>query len=141
MERCCCCRYVASTDDSSLVARVLRQTDSETLDFVTSPGPMAPRHVTSSARYDKHDVIADLGGPAEPALIPTPLSVRRRQPEVWVEVATTWTVLYQPQLAHEARLLVGQWMPRSAVSWRPMLFVCISPSYIVAISDIFVDIF
>ena len=101
------CRYTASTDDSSLVPRVLRATDSESVDFVTSFGRHSSRRVTSSARYDKHDVIADLGGPAKP-VIPTPLSVQRRSPHSWVSIGTQWTISHQTELLREARLLSGQ---------------------------------
>jgi len=87
--------------------RVIRRTESESLDFVTSHGLQTSRRVTSSHRYDKHDVIADLGGPAKP-VIPTPLSVRRRYPKSWVDVDTQWTVSHQGELVHEARLLTGQ---------------------------------
>jgi len=99
---------VASTSDPSLVPQIIRATDTESLDFVSSPVRRSHhRHVTASARYDKHDVIADLGGPAKP-VIPTPLSVRRPDPESWVDIGTRWTVMYQPQLEHEAKLLAGE---------------------------------
>jgi len=101
------CRYTASTDDSSLVPRVLRATDSESVDFVASSGRHSSRRVTSSARYDKHDVIADLGGPAKP-VIPTPLSAQRRSPHSWVSIGTQWTISHQTELLREARLLSGQ---------------------------------
>jgi len=101
-------RYVAATDDASLVPRILRRTDDESLDFVTSPGLQTSRRVTSEARYDKHDVIADLGGPAKP-VIPTPLSVERRDgAESWVYIGTRWTVLHEPELIDQARLLAGR---------------------------------
>jgi len=100
------CRYVAATDDSTLLPRVIHNTDSESLNFVTSRGLQTSRRVTSSARYDSHDVIADLGGPSKP-VIPTPLSVQQRYPESWVDIGTRWTVSYQPELVREARLLAG----------------------------------
>lgn len=97
---------MAATDDSSLVPRVLRVTDSESLDFVTSSAQQTSRHVTPEARYKKHDVVADLGGPAKP-VIPTPLLVERPDPKNWVRIGTGWTVLHEPKLINEARLLGG----------------------------------
>jgi len=110
-------RYVTSTVDSRLEPRVLRQTDSESLDFLKSSSLRTTRRVTSSARYDRHDVIADLGGPVKP-VIPTPLSVRRRDPESWVDIGTHWTVTYQPQLVDEATLLSGQSRDRRCLHCR-----------------------
>jgi len=101
------CRYVASTDDSSLVPRILRGTNSESLNFVTSSGLQTSRRVTSEARYDKHDVIADLGGPVKP-VIPTPLFVDHRLPESWIYIGTQWTVSHERGLINEARLLAGR---------------------------------
>ena len=106
-DRAVVCRYVATTHDTSLVPRVIHQTDSDSLDFVTSHELQTHRRVTSSARYDKHDVIADLGGPAKPA-IPTPLSVLNRHPQSWIDIGARWTVSHDPELVHEARLLAGQ---------------------------------
>jgi len=97
---------VASTSDQS-VPRILLSTDVESLDFVTSPGFQTSRRVTSSDRYDKHDVVADLGGPVKP-VIPTPLSVRHHEPQSWVDIGVRWTITTQPQLIHTARLLAGE---------------------------------
>jgi len=103
----CLHRYVAATDYHSLRPRVLRQTDNESLSFVTSPGLRTSRRVMSWDRYDKYDIITDLGGPAKP-VIPTPLSLQHRYPHSWVSLDTHWTVAHQPKLVHEARLLTGQ---------------------------------
>ena len=97
---------MAATDDHSLAPRVLLQTEGESLDFVASPGFWTSRRVTPSVRYDKHDVIADVGGPVKP-VIPTPLSLRRREPPGWVDVGVRWTVTHQRQLVHSARLISG----------------------------------
>jgi len=98
---------VAATNDHSLVPRVLLGTEGDSLNFVTSPGLRTSRRVTSSLRYENHDVIADLGGPAKP-VIPTPLLVRRREPPSWVDIGARWTVTHQPELLHTARLLGGE---------------------------------
>jgi len=104
---CVPCRYVASTEDTALVPRILRGTNSESLSFVMSSGLQTSRRVTSEARYDKHDVIADLGGPVKP-VIPTPLFVEHRTPESWISIGTQWTVSHQQHLINEARLLAGR---------------------------------
>jgi len=108
-EHCCrAYRYVASTEDSSLVPRILRSTDGESLDFVTSSSwHHTSRHVTPEARYDKHDVIADLGA-AGKAVIPTPLLVERQAAESWIYIGAQWSVLHQSALINEAGLLAGR---------------------------------
>ena len=100
-------RYVASTDDHSLAPRILLGTDVESLAFVTSPGFQTSHRVMPSDRYDKHDVIADLGGPVKP-VIPSLLSVRRQEPHSWVDIGMQWTVTTQPELIHTANLLAGE---------------------------------
>lgn len=107
MAWCGMCRYVASDDNYSLVPRILLNTDTESLDFVTSSGHQSSRRMTSSTRYEKHDIIADVGGPVKP-VIPTPLWVWRREPPGWVDIGVQWTVTTQPQLIHIARLLAGE---------------------------------
>ena len=97
---------MASTEDNRVIPRVLLQTDKESLDLVMSNGQKTLRHVTIPGRYDKYDVIADLGGPAKP-VIPTPLAVRHQRPQRWIDIGTDWTILHQRELVYEARLLSG----------------------------------